>query len=277
MAGELTRIFSDVHYGERASRVRRLEQLHPLVQDADAYVLNGDTLDTRSGPRPDHTERVRNEVLEWQRNRTSPLTLLTGNHDPDVSTHHWTQLANGTVFVTHGDVLFDDIAPWGHDVREIRRHLRAALRQAEGRPLAQFSFPDRMALWRTITRALPQRHQSEQNLLKYAWHFAADTLWPPTRFLQIFRAWSHEPKLAASLIGRHAPEARFFVLGHTHRPSIRRLPRGGPIVINTGSFTTPLGGYTVEVDSRVLRVRQIVDVRGEFRPGETVAEFPLAT
>jgi len=47
----VTRIFSDLHFGDRASRARRLAQLRPLLDGVDALVLNGDTLDTRPGPR----------------------------------------------------------------------------------------------------------------------------------------------------------------------------------------------------------------------------------
>ena len=136
-------------------------------------------------------------------------------------------------------------------------------------------FDERMAIWRYVAGSVTQRHQSERNALKYAMHFAVDTVWPPNRFLRIFRAWRLEPVHATALVRHHRPKAKYVVLGHTHRPAIRRVP-GGPIVINTGSFSLPFGGYTVEIAPGMLRVRRVELRRGEFHAGRLIAEFPLA-
>jgi predicted phosphodiesterase len=273
VAGQLTRILSDVHYGDRASRVRGLHELQPLVAGTDAVVFNGDTMDTRAGPNPQHTAACRAEIAAFAKSADAPLTLLTGNHDPDISSTHWTEFAGGEVFVVHGDVLFDEIVPWGKDARLIRR----LITERTGRPtagLGAMPLPERMAIWRHIAGSIPQRHQSERHPAKYALHFALDTVWPPTRFLEIFRAWHREPGLAAELVRRHQPKAKYVLLGHTHRPAIRRIP-GGPIIINTGSFTAPFGGYAVDVTPGQLIVRRTRYHGGAFRPGAAVAEFPL--
>ena len=55
------------------------------------------------------------------------------------------------------------------------------------------------------------------------------------------------------------------------------MPGATVTVINTGSFCRPLGGYLVDLFEHELSVRQIDLRRGEFRPGEVVATFPLAT
>ena len=109
------RIFSDVHFGDRASRVHSLAQLRPLCEGAAALILNGDTLDTRPGPDPDRSSRLLSEVRSFFAAVGVPATLLTGNHDPALSPHHACDLADGRVFVTHGDIFFDEIVPWGHD------------------------------------------------------------------------------------------------------------------------------------------------------------------
>ena len=88
MAAELTRIFSDIHYGDRASRVRRLAQLRPLLAGVDHLVLNGDTLDTRPGPNPDHTAACRAEVLAFFGEHVPRTTFLTGNHDANFTSEH---------------------------------------------------------------------------------------------------------------------------------------------------------------------------------------------
>jgi predicted phosphodiesterase len=275
VAGDPIRILSDVHYGDRASRVRRLEQLRPLFGDVSSVVFNGDTLDTRIGPRPAQTAQDSAAVRGFAAAAGVPVTFLTGNHDPDFSDQHALELAHGEVFVVHGDVLFDNIVPWGRDAHEIRTRIRRALGAAPEQQLTKLSLADRLELWRSVARAIPQRHQSERHPLRYATHFLADTIWPPTRFLEIFRAWHQEPRLATDLVRREKPKARYVILGHTHRPAIRQVP-GGPVVINTGSFTAPFGGFAVDVATDRLRVRR-VDYRGaEFRGGGVVAEFPLA-
>ena len=46
----------------------------------------------------------REAFLEFIAPYRERLTLLTGNHDPDISPHHHLELAGGRVLVTHGDV-----------------------------------------------------------------------------------------------------------------------------------------------------------------------------
>lgn len=271
----VTRILSDLHYGDRASLVGRLEQLAPLLRDADQVVINGDSMDTRPGPDSEHTARVRAEIEAMPTLAEGPVSFVTGNHDPDVSATHWHEFAAGEVFVTHGDVLFDDLVPWGRDAATIRRLIATRL-QARGLSApTQLSFAARMALWREIAASIPQRHQSERNRVKYAARFLLDTVWPPTRFFRIFGAWASEPIRAARLIGGAFPRARYAILGHTHRPAIRRAPNG-LVVINTGSFTAPFGGYAVELSPGNLRVFRVGRRGGEFRRARQVAEFPLA-
>jgi len=236
-------------------------------------VFNGDTLDTRLGPDPAHTAACLEDVRRFARSLGVPTTFLTGNHDPDISEIHALDLGNGAVFAVHGDVLFEDLVPWGRDAAELRERIAAAL--GTRRP-HEVALAERLGIWRRVAQAIPQRHQSERDPLKYAVRFVSDTIWPPTRFLEIFAAWRREPHLAERLVARERPAARFVVLGHTHRPAVRRLP-GGRVAINTGSFTAPFGGQLVEVDDDHLRIVTIAYRRGEFRRGRAVAEFPLAS
>jgi len=126
--GELTRIFSDLHYGDHASRVDRLAQLRPLLDGVTHLVLNGDTLDTRVGPFPAHTAECRAAVKEFFPREVASTSFLTGNHDGDFSSLHHLDLANGKVFVTHGDIFFDDIVPWSHDAALISHRIAEELR-----------------------------------------------------------------------------------------------------------------------------------------------------
>jgi len=269
----LIRIFSDIHFGDRASRVDRLAQLRPLLDGVDHAILNGDSLDTRPGPSPGHTAACRSEVQAFFPAVCAQATFLTGNHDADFSPHHALDLAGGDVFVVHGDVFFDNIVPWSQDVPLIERRIAAEL---EGLPVSlHHDFDQRLALFRRVAASIPQRHQSERNRLKYAWHYLADTVWPPLRMLRVFQAWRHAPSQAAAMTKRHRPAARFVIAGHTHRPGIWPDAHG-ITVINTGSFCPPLGGAVVDLTSEQLIVRQVKFFRGEFQVGATLAAFPLA-
>ena len=269
----LIRILSDIHYGDHASRVNRLAQLRPLLDGVSRVVLNGDTLDTRPGPSPVHTATCRSEVSEFFQREAVATTFLTGNHDADFSTCHHLDLANGRIFLTHGDIFFDDIVPWSKDAPLISRRIAAEL-QTLPAELHQ-SLDHRLAILRRVAATIPQRHQSERNVLKYALHYIADTVWPPLRFVRMFRAWRLTPARAAALARRHRPEARFILSGHTHRPGIWPMI-SGVTVINTGSFCPPLGGYAVDITDEQLTVRRVEARNGEFRTGDCIATFPLA-
>jgi predicted phosphodiesterase len=270
---EITRVISDLHYGDRATRALRLDQLSPLLENVECLVLNGDSLDTRPGPFPAHTASCLAEVQAFFGRAKARITFLTGNHDADISAQHRLDLAGGQVFVTHGDIVFDDIVPWGRDASVIRERIGAEL---SALPVAERDDLDRrLAIWRRVAASIPQRHQSERHGLKYTMSYLADTLLPPDRILKILRAWRVEPPAIAELARRHRPRAKFILTGHLHRPSIWRSATG-TVVVNTGTFCRPFGAYAVDVIPECVTVRRIEMRAGEFYPGRTVAEFPLA-
>ena len=273
MAEHLIRIVSDVHYADRSSRVRSLDELRPLLEGATSFVLNGDTLDTRPDKNPQRTERRRSEVLGFFAGLGTPVTFLTGNHDPDLSRQHALELGAGRVLVTHGDVLFDAIVPWAKDAPAIRQKVLAAL--AAMPEDGGCRLDGTLAAFRSVAATIHQRHQSEPDPLRYALRFAGDTVWPPQRAFLILRAWREAPGRAAALARRHRPKARFIVIGHTHIPGVWQMP-SGIVVVNTGSFCRPFGAMAAEVAADSIRVRSVVRRGAGFRPGPTVAEFALS-
>ncbi len=273
MARPITRILSDLHYGDRASWVKDLGSLAPLLEGADWVVINGDLLDTRPGPNPAATRQTHADALAFLAGTGKPVTFVTGNHDPDISGTHSLDLEDGKVFLTHGDILFEDIVPWGRDRQEIVDLLAQAFAAfpAGHAPTME----ERLAVYRAVAAVIPQRHQAETRPLRYLYRFAMDTVWPPSRVLTILRAWRQTPGLGAEFGHRHRPNATFALYGHTHRPGIWQA-EGRPTVINTGSFTGPLGGRIVDLDGESLSVRKIISGREGFRPGAEVARFSLA-
>lgn len=272
MAAAPLRIFSDIHFGDRMSQVTSFGQLEPLLQGVSGVVLNGDTLDTRAGDDPAQTRRWRAQAAAFAASSPAPVTFLTGNHDADCSGLHCLDLAEGRVFLTHGDILFDNIVPWGRDAGPIRARLAAAL--AELPPAARENLEERLRTYRSVAAGIRQRHQTERNPVRYHLRLAHDTMWPPHRFWRIPWAWMVAPRRAAALLRRHRPRARFIVLGHTHRPGIWRM-RGGVTVINTGSFTRPWGACAVDLGGGELVVRRIEARGGRFHPGAVQARLAL--
>lgn len=273
MGAPITRIVSDVHYGERSSTVRSFRQLAPLLDGAAALVFNGDTFDTRPAKEPRITADLRREVLGFSASAGIPVSFVTGNHDPDFSQSHSMDLAEGRIFVTHGDVLFDNIVPWSQDAGVMRTRVIAALAALPEDGSCRLE--DRLAVFRSVSASIPQRHQAEKNPIRFALRLAGDTVWPPSRLLTILKAWREAPGRAAALARTHRPKARFVVMGHTHKPGVWAMAPG-VVVINTGSFSRPFGPVAAEVSEDCIRVRRVESRGGEFRPGPAIAEFPLS-
>jgi predicted phosphodiesterase len=272
-ARDVIRIFSDLHYGDRASNLRSLAELMPLFDGAAQVVLNGDTLDTRPSRNPAATQASKNDVVEFFETHAPPTTWLTGNHDPTISDLHAVEFADRRVFVTHGDILFENLVPWGRDAAVLSGRVAAELARLS--PTEREQLDERFLAYRRAAEAIPQRHQSERNCLKYALGFAADTIWPPLRILRVLQAWKETPARAASLVKRHNLPAQVFVMGHTHRLGISQAP-GGVLVINTGSFCPPCAGGVVDISSTHVLLRSVERRANEFRLGATIAEFALA-
>ena len=272
MASEVIRILSDLHYGDRASRVRTLAALRPLFAGADRVVFNGDSLETRAGPADRRTPERRREFLDFVRREVPRGVVLTGNHDADLSGLHSLDLLHGLVFVTHGEILFDDLVPWSNEQPEIGIRYRREL--AALAPAERENLESRLQAGK---RACAQLRPFHEPLPLGPWRRTLHTVrkfWPPRRTLAMFRAWRELPDLVAGVARRHRPRARFVVVGHTHLPGV--WTRQGVVVINTGSFCPPLGAYAVDVSAEQIVVRRVRRRQSRFHLGRVVAAFALA-
>ncbi|MCG8508950.1 MAG: metallophosphatase family protein, partial [Rhodospirillales bacterium] len=98
--------------------------------------------------------------------------------------------------------------------------------------------------------------------------------------------WTTLPARARNFMRQHAPQAEYFVLGHTHRHGIWQ--RGQRTIINTGCFGFPGRPLAVVLEGNYLTVWRILQQRGVYRfargpmrvfdlPMETVeSEMPSA-
>lgn len=268
----LTRILSDLHYADPDSQVRSLAMLEPLLAGADRVVINGDAIDSQVIA-AEHARALMEEVKSFFAAHTPETLFINGNHDPDISDIPELLLADGLVWLTHGDIFFEYVAPWSIYLSEYRRRIHA-LRQ--GLPAGEW---ERLETRYRIARAAciappPERDPHDHSLLHRVARLVR-LLAHPRRPLSMIHAWLTSPQVAAEMAARHHPSARFVIFGHIHHPGVWTKHRPH-IVINTGSFTPPRGPRLVEFDETTLRVYRVERRCGVFRPGALVAEFPLA-
>lgn len=233
-------------------------------------ICNGDTTDTRPQANKDEVLRRRAVIDQFIQQSSSRAKFLTGNHDPDISSHHHDDLSHGAILVTHGDILYGNIVPWGYDA-ELARELVARARRELPHEADKLLYL--LHTHRRAASAIPQRHQATKHGLKYLIGLT-DTIWPPKRILRILKAWKQFPHRGQALLQRHRPQARFLICGHTHRPGIWHRP-DGRIIINTGSFCPPSGRLMVDVNETEILVRRIRRRRGDYHPGRIIAQFAL--
>ncbi len=265
----MLRILSDLHIFDADSRIREPEQLVPLFTGVDHLILNGDTCDTER----DLAAAEFAGLLEFFRNRVPRVTFLTGNHDPAISELHELMLANGEVWVTHGDVFFPEATPWStlrdELARRIDHHLAAA--PAEER----HTIATRLRAHRAACHQLPREFDQRAASALARLHRLSITLFPPRKIIAMLKAWRDTPRLAADLAAAQRPSARVIITGHIHHPGVWTRPCGR-VVINTGAFGPPWGALLVDLHNEVLTVRKVAQRGGAFHPGERVAEIALA-
>jgi predicted phosphodiesterase len=219
--------------------------LQPLWQGATHLILNGDVAEIHH---PRHRARAARQTLELfdlcDRDGVE-LILLSGNHDPYLSDQRHLYLADGNVFVTHGDAMHPAIAPWSPAAARMRR--------AYDRGMAALEHEDRDRLEARLDVAQHASHIEWAQLDEEASHTSVRSmLIRPWALVQVLHYWSILPRLAAQFAHDHAPRASFVVIGHSHRAGV--WTHAGRVIINTGSFGFPGRPQAVVIESGQLQV-----------------------
>ncbi|MBD5782638.1 metallophosphoesterase family protein [Pelagicoccus sp. NFK12] len=268
------RIVSDLHVGHKASVIDRLDALAPLAEGVDWLILNGDTLELKYGDldvahydAQREKQRFEQEIAKWD----CKVSVITGNHDPEISELHSLTLLDGKVFVTHGDGLFPNIAPWSSNVDNLEKH--ASIIDPDATGITEQDLHDYLALHKQVTI---RAHKDDKKYNPTLWGklkiFLHQT-WPPTTPFRILKAWSEVPDRAASLTERFGLAPKFIVVGHTHNPGI--WTRGKQRVINLGSYFPWPGALCIEIEDKTLNVRRVRKRQNAIEIGRTVASFKL--
>lgn len=253
-----TVIISDTHLGTPDGPVATPESLRPLWQDADRLIVNGDLAELQH---PHFRANAARQVCRMQdlcEVDGVELVLVSGNHDSLVTDVRHLELADGLVYVTHGDVLHPAISPWSDHAPELEKLQRRALRLL-GTSAA--SHIERLAAAQHASSASAhdpeaddaasgdERTNRARRLVSLA-RRAAVAMW----------SWRTLPRTAAAYMMEHAPEARFFVFGHMHRAGTWDL--GERVIINTGCYGFPSRPRAVVIDDEQLAVLPVQPAGG---------------
>ena len=268
---EPTLILSDLHLGHRASRIKSPEQLAPLLRDMGTVIFNGDTAEMRHTKDRPLGRKLAAELARTCHSLGVKAIFVNGNHDPTISEVNHLDLEEGSVLVTHGDILFLGVAPWSREAKEyLEAHLEIL---GDLGPESFADFEERLlAAKRTALRLQMVEKPTPQGKVPVLALFARQ-LWPPTRPFMILRAWWETPGLAANLARVFRPCARFVIIGHTHWPGIwKKTPR---VIINGGSFIPEFGALAVVLHNGTLEVRRVESTNGEFVLGRVQAKHSI--
>jgi UDP-2,3-diacylglucosamine pyrophosphatase LpxH len=263
----MIRILSDLHLYEPQSRVLGPHALEPLFEGVSALVLNGDSCDTQHGRGPAAVQ----DMLNAFRQALPRLVVITGNHDPDISDVHEMSLADGEVWITHGDVVFDDLVPWS---RGRHRYALEVANSRRGRSESDETIHGRLQLFREVCFRVAREPHPVARGLGGTMRGACRMLAEPSFVWRVLRAWQAMPRLAGALADLHRPSARYIVTGHVHRCGCWSLP-GGQTVVNTGAFVSMARPWCVDVSNDRLVVREVNQRGPHFHPGAVRSELPL--
>lgn len=243
-----TLILSDLHLG-RPGGATRADAFEALVSDFDRVIVNGDIAELH------HVKYQADAELELARfrdicvSRGIRLDLIAGNHDPFVSDIRAITLADGAIYITHGDAFHPAVAPWSPFAASMRQSFEVALAENLKRlpeDVARFSAAREASIaeWRVMGSGA---HVSTIGSMALR----------PGRALAVLRYWSGYPRMAADWVAKHAPTAGTVIVGHSHRAFVRRV--GGRHVANTGSYGFPGRPHAVVIEGNTVRVHAIVE------------------
>ena len=269
----MIRVLSDLHWGHKASLIKTSDSLEELVREADKVIFNGDTLEQKFEDSPSHLKKPLPSLPEFRdllKGWNIEPIFLTGNHDPRISNAHYCELNGGEILITHGDAIFQNVAPWSSN--------KDILGNAVKRGLA--NSPANQSL-HSYLQAFKDASLEEHALVKdydpTVWgkiQIFLRQAWPPTRALTILKCWQEAPEKAIELVNKFEKTPRFLIIGHTHKPDITTI--GSTTVINTGSFLPWPGATALDIDSKGLTARKIIKRDGRYSTGDVIGRFEVS-
>ena len=221
---------SDLHLG-RPDGAACANAFERIVSEADRVIVNGDIAELHHARFQADAERELDIFRDLCASRGVKLDLVAGNHDPFVSEHRALSIADGAVYITHGDAFHPAVAPWSPYSGSMRATFAAALASAR----ADSGMREDEALFAAAREA----SIAEWRVMGAGAHVStlANMAVRPHRALTVIGYWLRYPALAANWAQRFAPRAGTVLVGHSHRAFARTVQ--GLMVVNTGSYGFP--------------------------------------
>jgi len=267
---EPIRIISDVHLGHPACILRSADQLRPIFEGARTVIFNGDSAELRY--KAGHTHGLENYIALEKTARLCGATpiFINGNHDPESAHLDHLDLCENRILVTHGDLLYHEIAPWGDHAGFLANKHSEALAALPSESLQHFESRLRANKAASIALFLHEPDLPRGQFARFLTHL--QTLWPPWKPFALIRIWTETPGMAAALAEKFRPQAKCVIFGHTHWAGVWQRRRR--TIINTGGYLSVLGRSCVEIHDGTLRVFRVERKKEAFALGKLLWTSP---
>lgn len=248
---EPVRVLSDLHLAHPASLIGRVGSLRPLLEGAKTVIFNGDTCELVSrGWREEGLLRLEQLKNLCEEVGAKPV-FLPGNHDPDIGSEGWCELAGGKVLVMHGHSIFDTVAPWSHEYLWRKSEVRDIVNR---RAVEEADLASRWETTRMVTEAMKPKRTRKLGKKGRCYFFSGG--WPPERLFNILWVWWTMTDEASRFVERFCPKAEVLLFGHFHRPGVWR--RRGRFFCNSGAFMRACRPRMAELDGGWLRLHRVI-------------------
>ena len=239
-----TLVLSDLHLGRVTTYAHAPEVIAPLVEGFDRVLLLGDIIDhwyTDHDQCKDFEQRLRKVCRSGG---CKEVLYFRGNHDAPVESGEEFALIDGILYL-HGHAVYNRLAGQGKAAERIqalneKHYGKHRIATRNGKPI--WTIIDRV--YGTIPMAM---------LSPFAWP------WPVTRRIK-------------ALVSEIAPEGgvKGVVLGHSHRPGVRKMD--GLTLFNLGGWMKNTRAYGFIRDGREVKLVHIENRSHRLRWGHTLYE-----
>ncbi len=264
-------VLSDLHIGHQASRLQGVAPLAPLMACGRTLIFNGDTFEMRSTSDRLHSAAWVSELQALLENSGTRGIFISGNHDPIISETNHLECAETGTLITHGDVLFDNVAPWSTNAS---RYASAHQRELAGlKPEEKSDLATRLAALRRATCSYDISHVPARPGLVGAMVHFLETIWPPWRPLRILQSWAEIPSRAWEFSQTWRPGTRTLIIGHSHLGGVWH--RNALTVINTGTSMVGFRPRAVRIAQGVITLHRLILKNGGFDLGAPIKTLPF--
>ena len=165
-------------------------EIAPLFEGAGRILFNGDTVEMRFVEERERGLENAVIVTEGCRKAGAEPVLITGNHDAKLTPIGHVELANGSVLVTHGDILFPGISPWS---RESALLLGEQQRLLAARPIADPLENELHAAKHAMTVVEHMGPHFRRGARPDSMASFLHEFWPPCVLFRILTSWPSPP------------------------------------------------------------------------------------